>query len=249
MRPFLGAQPLPRTPAERFIRALAGTSAPTTPSPACGRRWREAPDEGKPPPHHGNPHAAAIVATTLSRLRKMSRFQKRRTLYPFFVNQASRWLSLVLSPCCPPSASTINRCSTQRKSAMYGPTGACLRNLTFCIRRSRNVYQSLRSASVGLRRIARARFFADKGISSRIDGPHVRVLCQSSRLPLTPTLSRKRERGRAEAVIRALARIGARNTPSPACGRRWREGPDEGKPRPHPNNPCMYHRGRATSRP
>ncbi len=38
------------------------------------------------------------------------------------------------------------------------------------------------------------------------------------RLALTPALSRLRERGR---------------IPSPACGRRWREAPDEGLPAAH----------------
>src|SRR5580658_10418545 len=104
------------------------------------------------------------------------------------------------------------------------------------MRRSRKAYQSLRSASVGVRRIARARDFADDGMSSRIGASRVFYARYSrmQRLTLTPTLSRKRERGRAVRFINAEKLSAAFKIPSPACGRRWPEGPDEGKPRPHP---------------
>ena len=52
------------------------------PSPASGRRWTRAarPDEGKRTLHHGKPHVAAIVASTLSRAVRMSRLLKRKIL-------------------------------------------------------------------------------------------------------------------------------------------------------------------------
>ena len=52
-----------------------------------------------------------------------------------------------------------------------------------------------------------------------------------SRRTLTPTLSRKREQGapRALPALKYFSR--RRKSPSPACGRRWPEGPDEGSPR------------------
>src|SRR6202012_5688233 len=55
---------------------------------------------------------------------------------------------------------------------------------------------------------------------------------QGGGFPSPQTLSRKRERGRAAAFIDADLLLKKRGRyPSPACGRRWREAPDEGKAR------------------
>jgi len=100
------------------------------------------------------------------------------------------------------------------------------------MRRSRNAYQSLRSASVGLRRIVRARAFADDGMLSRIYAPAyfdpAIVNCQWR--TLTPTLSRKRERGRAASFIGVAEFCGTAGNPSSHLREKAAKRPDEGEP-------------------
>ena len=79
------------------------------PSPACGRRWTREAGRMREGLHQGRPQVAAIVASTLSRVVRISRLLKRRIVYPCLPSHSSRIMSRLFSACCDPSASTTRR--------------------------------------------------------------------------------------------------------------------------------------------
>jgi hypothetical protein len=98
------------------------------------------------------------MSTTASMSLRTSWFQNLRTRNPCPSNQAVRSASDATCPACwPPSSSMIRRFSRHTKSAMYGPSGCCLRNLCSPNCRKRRCLHRARSASVGFFRSALAR--------------------------------------------------------------------------------------------